>query len=109
MEFNERLDAFYDHGVQIIGISKDSPESHRKFKAEKGILFPLLSDPKLELHRAFGVLGVKRSPGRNVERVIRSTFILNESGAIIWSKKGVKVKGHGEEVLRIVKGLTKGA
>lgn len=103
MEFNERLEAFQNLGVQIIGVSKDSIESHKKFKEKLGLKFKLLSDPELKLHQAFGVWGKKKTYGKEVEGVIRSTFLLDEKGQIIWKWLKVKAKGHAEEVLKKIK------
>lgn len=104
-EFTEALKEFESLGIAVYGISRDSIQSHRKFKEKTGISVPLLSDPDGELHKAMGAWGKK--PGGK-EGAIRSTFIFNPEGKVVWSKKGVNPRGHAKEVLEIVKRLIAG-
>ncbi len=81
-EFSELIEEFKQMGVQVIGVSRDSPESHRKFKEKHGLKVKLLSDPNAELHKALGGAwgGKKKGTGKEYEGAIRSTFILNPEG-----------------------------
>lgn len=83
----------------IIGISKDSPRSHDKFKEKEELNFVLASDETGEICESFGVWVEKSMYGRQYFGIERSTFLIDEEGKIekIWRK--VKVPGHVEEVL----------
>ncbi len=104
-EFTELLPEFEKLGVQVIGVSRDSPKSHRRFKEKHGLKVKLISDPNAELHKALGAWGKKKSYGREYEGVIRSTFILDPKGEIVWKKINVRAKGHAAKVLEEVKKL----
>jgi peroxiredoxin Q/BCP len=104
-EFTELIDEFEKLGFQVIGVSKDSVESHRRFKERHGLKVRLLSDPNAQLIRALGAWGKKKRYGREYEGVIRSTFILNPGGEIVWEKRNVRAKGHAAKVLEVAREL----
>ena len=87
----------------VFGVSKDSIESHLKFKKKYKIKFDLLSDEKLSVIKKYGVWGKKSFLGRKFMGVIRTTFLINSKGIIhkMWSK--VRVKDHAKEVLEELK------
>jgi thioredoxin-dependent peroxiredoxin len=94
-------DAFHEFdklNTQVIGISKDSPESHDKFKKKFNLNFPLASDTDGKVCEAYGVWQEKSMYGKKYMGIDRSTFLINENGKIerIWRK--VKVDGHVDEV-----------
>jgi len=86
-------------GARVYGISKDSVASHQKFIAKQELPFPLLSDPDKALLTPLGAFGKKIMYGKEVEGIIRSTFLVDPRGVIrhVWPK--VSVKGHVQEVL----------
>jgi peroxiredoxin Q/BCP len=86
-------------GAKVYGISKDSPASHLKFIAKQDLPFPLLSDPDKTLLSALGAFGRKVMYGKEVDGIIRSTFLIDPKGVIrhVWPK--VSVKGHVQAVL----------
>ena len=104
-EFTGLIDGFEKLGFQVIGVSKDSVESHRRFKERHGLKVRLLSDPNAQLIRALGAWGKKKRYGREYEGVIRSTFILNPGGEIVWEKRNVRAKGHAAKVLEVAREL----
>ena len=81
-------------GVEVIGVSKDSIESHQKFTEKHQLNFPLWSDPDHQLLEAFGAWGQKNRFGKLYMGIIRSTFIIDPTGKIIksWEKVNVKKK-----------------
>ena len=83
----------------VLGISKDSIESHLKFKKKYKLKFDLLSDEKLLVIKKYGVWGMKSFLGKKFKGVIRSTFLINSKGKIhkIWSN--VRVKDHAKSVM----------
>ncbi len=104
-EFTELLPEFEKLGFQIIGVSKDSVKSHLRFKEKQGLKIKLISDPNVELIKALGAWGKKKRYGREYEGVIRSTFVINPDGEIVWKKFNVRAKGHAAKVLEEVKKL----
>lgn len=86
----------------IIGISRDKAESHEKFASKYGLNFILLSDPDHSVSSSYGAWGEKMMYGKKTEGMIRSTFIIDESGTISHVFKKVKVAEHGDEVLAVL-------
>lgn len=103
--FNEVYTKLMIRNVPVIGISKDSPESHRKFIAKNDLKFKLLSDSDHTLMEQVGAWGKKMMYGKEVEGTIRSTFIIGKDGKVeaCWYK--VKVDGHADTVYSTVKSL----
>ena len=87
----------------VFGISKDSIESHLRFKKKHKLKFDLLSDEDLEVIKKYGVWGMKSFLGKKYMGVVRSTFLINAKGKIhkIWSN--VRVKDHAKSVLEEIK------
>jgi peroxiredoxin Q/BCP len=104
-EFTELLQEFEKLGFQVIGVSRDSVESHRKFREKHGLKVRLLSDPNAELIKALDAWGKKRRYGREYEGIVRSTFIFNPDGEIVWKKLNVRAKGHAAKVLEVARTL----
>ncbi len=96
--FRDALHEFDKLNTQVIGISKDSPESHDKFKKKFDLNFPLASDTYGSVCEAYGVWQEKSMYGKKYMGVVRSTFLIDENGRIerIWRK--VKVDGHVDDV-----------
>ena len=93
-DFRDNLNSLASAGYQVLGVSKDEPEALRRFKDEQGLNFPLLSDPDLAVHEAYGAYGEKNSYGRIVTGTIRSTFVVDEEGAVQLPLYNVKATGH---------------
>ena len=105
-EFTELLPEFEKLGFQVIGVSKDSVKSHKRFKERHGLKVKLLSDPDVELIKALGAWGKKKRYGKEYEGVIRSTFIVSPDGEIVWKKLNVRAKGHAARVLDVVRNIS---
>jgi peroxiredoxin Q/BCP len=97
--FQENLSAVKKKGAIVLGVSADSAASHAKFAAKYDLSFPLLSDEKKEVLKAYGVWKEKSMYGRKYMGIERTTFIINEEGKIAQVFSKVKVDGHTEEVL----------
>jgi len=95
-------------GASVVGVSKDSIASHCKFRDKEGITFPLLSDPELEAHKAYGAWGDKMMYGKKITGTIRSTFVIGPDGKIARVFSPVKVDGHADAVLAAVSELASG-
>jgi peroxiredoxin Q/BCP len=91
--------------VQVLGISRDSHASHQKFRAKFQLPFPLLSDPDTKLLKPLGAFGKKMMYGKEIQGIIRSTFLIDPKGVIrfVWTR--VSVKQHVEEVLEQLQAL----
>lgn len=102
-DFTENLSKFNKLDVPVIGVSKDSIDSHIKFKEKFGLKFPLISDTDGKICEAFGVWIEKSMYGRKYMGIDRATFIIGADGKIksVWRK--VKVPGHIEDVLSALK------
>jgi len=80
--FRDRFDIFNELGITVIGISKDSVESHKKFKEEHQLPFILLSDTEGKVVEAYGVWVEKSMYGKTYMGIKRSTFVIDASGII---------------------------
>ena len=97
--FQENLSAVKKKGAVVLGVSADSAASHAKFARKYNLGFPLLSDEKREVLKAYGVWKEKSLYGRKYMGIERTTFIINENGRIARIFSKVKVDGHTNEVL----------
>jgi peroxiredoxin Q/BCP len=105
IDFSSAKRKFDALGVPVIGVSKDSTQSHDKFKTKHKLKITLGSDPETELAHAYGVWVQKSLYGRKYMGMDRATFLVDAKGVIreIWRK--VKVPGHVEAVLAAAKAL----
>ena len=103
--FTALLPKFSRLGVQVVGVSKDSVESHDKFKSKHDLGVVLGSDPDGKVVESYGCWVEKSLYGRKYMGIDRSTFLIDPKGKIarIWRK--VKVPGHAEEVLAAAKAM----
>jgi peroxiredoxin Q/BCP len=81
--FQERLGEFLAAGYDVIGISKDTVESHRKFADKHGLKFTLLADTDLAVQEAYDVRKEKNMYGKKVIGTVRTTYIIDEKGTIV--------------------------
>lgn len=94
LEFEENMKDLKDAGYTVVGISPDEPEKLKKFKANQGLSFELLSDPDKETHKLWGAFGEKSLYGRLYKGALRSTFVVDEKGKITQALYNVKATGH---------------
>ena len=87
----------------VIGVSKDSEASHRRFAEKNGLPFILLSDPELKAIQAYGVWQEKKNYGKVSMGVVRSTFIIDEKGIIEKVMPKVKPDTNAAEILEYLK------
>lgn len=105
LAFSALKDAFDAAGGTILGLSKDSVESHAKFRAKHALNIPLLSDEHADICEKYGVWREKSMYGKTFFGIERSSFLIDGAGRVakVWRK--VKVPGHAEEVLAALKSL----
>ena len=93
-DFRDNMASLQSAGYTVLGVSKDKGAALQKFAEEENLSFPLLSDPELEVHNAYGTYGEKSMYGKTVMGVIRSTFVIDESGTLTHALYNVKATGH---------------
>lgn len=98
-DFTKLLSEIERSGANVVGISPDSVESHKRFIQKQNLELMLLSDPQKEVASLYGAFGEKKLYGKIYQGIIRSTFILSSSGEILESFYHVKAKGHAQKVL----------
>ena len=99
-DFRDSLAQLNEAGLDVVGISPDKPAKLAKFRDAEGLTFPLLSDPDREVLTAWGAFGEKTMYGKKVHGVIRSTFVVDEKGAIEVAQYNVKATGHVAKLRR---------
>jgi thioredoxin-dependent peroxiredoxin len=99
-DFTDNLSSLKAAGYEVVGISKDKPEKLAKFRERDSLTITLLSDPELSVLKAWGAYGRKLLYGKEVEGVIRSTFVVDEEGKIELAQYAVKAKGHVAKLRR---------
>ena len=97
--FSERYPLFVEKGVEIIGISKDSVTSHKKFEEKNGLGFTILSDTELTAINAYDVWHKKKMAGRESMGVVRTTYLIDEEGIIIRANDKVEAEKDPENML----------
>ena len=102
-DFSKLYKEFKKLNCEIIGISKDSIESHKKFISKFKIPFQLLSDEKIIALKKYGAWGEKSMYGKKFMGIKRKTVLINPKGKIIKIWNNVKVKDHAKEVLSCLK------
>ncbi|MCU1586501.1 MAG: peroxiredoxin [Microbacteriaceae bacterium] len=93
-DFRDNINSLKSAGYQVLGVSKDKTDALKKFQTEQGLNFPLLSDPDLVVHNAYGAYGEKSMYGKTVTGTLRSTFVLGEDGRVELPLYNVKATGH---------------
>lgn len=104
-QFRDLYPEFKAAGAEIFGISRDSMKSHENFKAKLSLPFELLSDAQESACALFGVIKMKNMYGKQVRGIERSTFVIDANGVLTREWRGVKVDGHAQQVLELVKSL----
>ena len=98
--FRDSMSGIVSRGAAVIGISRDSQDSHKKFKSKYKLDFLLLSDEDGSVCKKYGVLVEKNMYGRKSIGIQRSTFVIDEKGIIKKIFPRVNPEGHAEEVAR---------
>ena len=97
--FAERFPQFTEKGAVVLGISKDSVASHKKFEEKYGLPFTILSDPELVAIQAYDVWQEKKNYGKTYMGVVRSTYLIDENGKIVKAFEKVKAADNPEQML----------
>ena len=97
--FSERYPQFLEKGAVILGVSKDTVASHKKFQEKYGLAFTLLADPERKVIEAYDVWKEKKNYGKVSMGVVRTTYLIDEEGMIIKAKERVKTADNPQEML----------
>ena len=97
--FAERYPQIREKGAVVLGVSKDSVASHKKFEEQHGLPFTLLSDTGLEVIKAYDVWKEKKNYGKTYMGIVRTTYLIDEEGVIIRAQDKVKAKANPQEML----------
>ena len=104
-DFRDHYPAFQAANTEILGVSRDSVNSHQRFREKQNFPFDLLADEDEALCRLFDVIHEKNMYGRKVMGVVRSTFLIDGDGVLRAEWRKVRVKGHVEAVLEAAQAL----
>ena len=97
--FSERYPHFSEKGVEVLGVSKDTVESHKRFEEKFSLAFTLLSDPERRVLEAYDVWKEKKNYGKVSMGVVRTTYLIDENGIIIRANDKVKAAEDPENML----------
>ncbi|MBT4153519.1 MAG: thioredoxin-dependent thiol peroxidase [Candidatus Magasanikbacteria bacterium] len=98
--FRDRLNELQQHGVQVLGVSKDSVTSHKAFADKFQLNFPLLSDESTDTIQAYGVWKEKSMFGKTYMGISRDSFLIDETGVVQKHYHKVKPAKHVDEVIK---------
>ncbi|QFU00574.1 Putative peroxiredoxin bcp [Halomonas sp. THAF5a] len=107
-DFRDRKEAFDAANTVILGVSRDGIRAQENFKAKQGFNFALISDKDEAVCRLFDVIKLKKLYGKEHLGIERSTFLIDAEGRLAREWRGVKVKGHVEEVLEAAQAVHAG-
>jgi peroxiredoxin Q/BCP len=99
-DFTDNLASLKAAGYEVLGISPDKPEKLAKFRERDSLTITLLSDPDKSVMKSYAAYGLKKLYGKEVEGVIRSTFVVDEQGKIELAQYAVKATGHVAKLRR---------
>jgi peroxiredoxin Q/BCP len=97
--FGELYPQFREKGAVVLGVSKDSVSSHKKFEEKYGLPFTLLADPELEVIKAYDVWKEKKNYGKVSMGVVRTTYLIDENGIIVKAFDKVKAAENPAQML----------
>ncbi len=100
--FGERYPQFTEKGAVVLGVSKDSVSSHKKFEQNYNLPFTLLSDTNLDVIKAYGIWQEKKNYGKVTMGVVRSTYLIDENGVIVKAMSAVKAADNPQQMLEMV-------
>jgi peroxiredoxin Q/BCP len=100
--FRDDYSLFERRGVVVLGVSPDSPKSHRKFKEKYSLPYTLLSDPDHHVSERYGAWGRKKFLGREFDGILRTTFLIGPDGKILKVFESVKPAEHSREILEFL-------
>lgn len=109
IQFRDKHKELVKAGATVFGVSRDNMQSHDAFKESLSLPFDLIADTEEKLCHMFGVVKNKIMYGKKVKGIQRSTFLIDTDGTLCHEWRGLKVPGHVDEILKVIKTLSKEA
>jgi peroxiredoxin Q/BCP len=100
--FGDRYPQITEKGAVVLGVSKDSVASHKRFEEKYGLPFTLLSDPEIQVIKSYDVWKEKKNYGKISMGVVRTTYLIDEDGVIIQALGKVKAADNPQEMLDLL-------
>ena len=100
--FGDRYPQITEKGAVVLGVSKDSVASHKRFEEKYGLPFTLLSDPEIKVIKSYDVWQEKKNYGKISMGVVRTTYLIDEDGVIIQALDKVKAADNPQEMLDLL-------
>ncbi|CCF85084.1 peroxiredoxin [Nitrolancea hollandica] len=104
--FRDNRATLQEHGIAVVGISRDSVASHKAFAGKYNLNFPILSDESTETIRAYGAWGPRMRGGKETMGTLRNTYLVDPSGEIRKTYTQVDPSAHAEEILRDIQAMS---
>ncbi len=104
-DFNNNLSLITKYNSIVVGVSKDSIESHKKFKNKNNLKFDLLTDENMKVLKTYNAWGLKKFLGKEYYGIIRTTVLINVKGNIVKTWSNVRVKNHVQNIIKELKSL----
>ncbi len=104
--FRDSMEVYNNRDVVVIGVSKDTVESHKKFSDKYKLNFPILSDPEKKVIREYGAWGKKSFMGKTFEGTLRNTYLIDPLGNIAKAYEKVNPLVHSTQILKDLDNLT---
>lgn len=101
-DFTANINAFDSLGYDIVGVSRDSVDSHKKFLAKYELQIPLISDSDEKLCQYFGVIQEKNMYGKTTLGVVRSAFVFDKNGTLTHAQRNLRAAGYTDRLLSIL-------
>lgn len=98
-DLRDNYERFLSMGYAVLGVSKDSAASHRRFIDKFSLPFPLVSDPEKKILQAYGAWGEKVNYGKRTMGTLRKTFVIGEDGTILDIIEKVNTKAHASQII----------
>ncbi len=100
--FRDLYPQFREKGAAVLGVSRDTVSSHKRFEEKYGLPFTLLSDPELTVIKAYGVWQEKKNYGKTTMGVVRTTYLIDEKGYIVKAMDKVKAADNPKDMLEAI-------
>ena len=107
IQFRDKHKELVKAGAVVFGVSRDNMQSHEAFKKKLALPFDLIADTEEKLCHMFGVVKNKIMYGKKVKGIQRSTFLIGTDGVLLEEWRGLKVPGHVDEILKVIKQIDK--
>ena len=99
-DLRDNYERFLALGYAVVGVSRDSATSHKRFKEKYQLPFPLIADTDLTILKAYEAWGMKKMYGRETEGTLRTTYVIDEQGVIVDAIGKVDTKNHTAQLLK---------